>query len=404
MRLARMNGAQALERGDASRAASSSRRRSPSRSCASSPAARSCATPRSSRRCSSLVCRELNNARIAQGRAEISADLLAGSRDTILAEFYERALADQPAGVRKVIEDELLTESGYRESLAEERAAARRSPRRAPRPMRWRSSSTGGCCASRSASTCGASSSPTTCCAAWCRRAATCGSSARRATTAERAARRAARARAGDAQGAGARAAGRRGLRGARGAGGRQRDLRLVRDRARQGRRGEGRGDAARGRAGARRGREARRSTCSTTSSWSSRRSGGSTSSRELAKRAIDYYGGLPPELRNAQSERNRALALVRYGTVLRTQARLDEARKAIDEAVQVLGGMRDAGDRSETTLAGLALGLSTQARIVSSVNDDAQALVISARASRRSGRSRQGRACRRRCAARSAR
>jgi hypothetical protein len=69
----------------------------------------------------SLVCRELNTVRQAQGRAEISADLLAGSRDTILSEFYERTLADQPAGVRRVIEDELLTESGYRESLAEER-------------------------------------------------------------------------------------------------------------------------------------------------------------------------------------------------------------------------------------------------------------------------------------------
>ncbi len=46
----------------------------------------------------SLVCRELNNARIARGRSEISADVLAGSRDTILAEFYERALADQPEG------------------------------------------------------------------------------------------------------------------------------------------------------------------------------------------------------------------------------------------------------------------------------------------------------------------
>jgi len=69
----------------------------------------------------SLVCRELNTVRIAQGRSEISADLLAGSRETILSEFYERALADQPAGVRRVIEDELLTESGYRESLAEER-------------------------------------------------------------------------------------------------------------------------------------------------------------------------------------------------------------------------------------------------------------------------------------------
>ena len=69
----------------------------------------------------SLVCRELNNVRVTRGRAEISADLLAGSRDTILSEFYERALADQPEGVRRVIEDELLTDSGYRESLAEER-------------------------------------------------------------------------------------------------------------------------------------------------------------------------------------------------------------------------------------------------------------------------------------------
>src|SRR5205823_8242115 len=71
----------------------------------------------------SLICRELNNARIGQGRSEISADLLAGSRDTILSEFYERALADQPAGVRKFIEDEMLTDSGFRESLGEERVA-----------------------------------------------------------------------------------------------------------------------------------------------------------------------------------------------------------------------------------------------------------------------------------------
>ena len=33
----------------------------------------------------SLICRELNNARIAQGRSEISVDLLAGSKETILA-------------------------------------------------------------------------------------------------------------------------------------------------------------------------------------------------------------------------------------------------------------------------------------------------------------------------------
>ena len=69
----------------------------------------------------SLICRELNNARIAQDRSEISVDLLAGSRETILAEFYERALADQPPGVRSFIEDQMLTDSGFRESLAEER-------------------------------------------------------------------------------------------------------------------------------------------------------------------------------------------------------------------------------------------------------------------------------------------
>src|SRR5262245_10047614 len=68
----------------------------------------------------SLVCRELNDTRIAEGREEISLDLLAGSHDTILSNFYERALADQPASVRRVIEDELLTESGYRENMAEE--------------------------------------------------------------------------------------------------------------------------------------------------------------------------------------------------------------------------------------------------------------------------------------------
>jgi len=68
----------------------------------------------------SLICRELNDARIAQGRTEISLDLLAGSHESILTNFYERALADQPAAVRRIIEDELLTESGFRENVAEE--------------------------------------------------------------------------------------------------------------------------------------------------------------------------------------------------------------------------------------------------------------------------------------------
>lgn len=68
----------------------------------------------------SLICRELNDARIAQGRKEISLDLLAGSHAGILSNFYERALADQPAAVRRIIEDDLLTASGFRENVAEE--------------------------------------------------------------------------------------------------------------------------------------------------------------------------------------------------------------------------------------------------------------------------------------------
>ena len=82
----------------------------------------------------SLICRELNDARIAQGRDEISLDLLAGTHASILSSFYQRALADQPAAVRRIIEDELLTESGFRENIAEERlvsslAAAGARPR-----------------------------------------------------------------------------------------------------------------------------------------------------------------------------------------------------------------------------------------------------------------------------------
>ncbi|MGC8518714.1 MAG: hypothetical protein ACP5P4_09335 [Steroidobacteraceae bacterium] len=68
----------------------------------------------------SLICRELNDARVAQGREAISLDLLAGSREGILTNFYERSLADQPPAVRRIVEDELLTESGFRENVAEE--------------------------------------------------------------------------------------------------------------------------------------------------------------------------------------------------------------------------------------------------------------------------------------------
>jgi tetratricopeptide (TPR) repeat protein len=65
----------------------------------------------------SLVCAELNERRIARGLNQIDADLLAGSRDEIIAGFYERCLADQPAALRAFVEDKLLSDSGFRESV-----------------------------------------------------------------------------------------------------------------------------------------------------------------------------------------------------------------------------------------------------------------------------------------------
>ena len=129
----------------------------------------------------SLICRELNTVRLAQGKAEISADLLAGSRDTILSEFYERALVDQPAGVRRVIEDDLLTESGYRESLAEERvakalAAAGAEPDALAKLVDRRLLRIEERLDMRRVEL------TTTCCAAWCVRAAISAMSARRGT------------------------------------------------------------------------------------------------------------------------------------------------------------------------------------------------------------------------------
>ena len=67
--------------------------------------------------------------------------------------------------------------------------------------------------------------------------------------------------------------------------------------------------------------------------------------------------------------ERNRALALVRYGAVLRNQSKLDESGTVLTEAVGVLNKLQEEGDRSEATTIGLGMGLVTQARVESSRN-----------------------------------
>ncbi len=80
----------------------------------------------------SLVCRELNNRRLAMGLPQITSDLLAGNRERILQDFYERCVADQPPAVRAFVEDELVTDSGLRENIALERARKALIQRGAP--------------------------------------------------------------------------------------------------------------------------------------------------------------------------------------------------------------------------------------------------------------------------------
>jgi hypothetical protein len=70
----------------------------------------------------SVVCRELNNRRQALNEPRISAHLLQGNQEQVLADFYERSMADLAPEVRSFIEEHLLTVSGYRDSVAMENA------------------------------------------------------------------------------------------------------------------------------------------------------------------------------------------------------------------------------------------------------------------------------------------
>jgi hypothetical protein len=73
----------------------------------------------------SLVCRELNEQRIARGQQEISADLIQGENtQQIIAQFYNQGFAGLDVRVRYFVEDRLLTTAGYRDSCALENALA----------------------------------------------------------------------------------------------------------------------------------------------------------------------------------------------------------------------------------------------------------------------------------------
>ena len=315
----------------------------------------------------SLICRELNNARIAQERAEISADLLAGSRETILSEFYERALADQPAGVRKFIEDEMLTESGFRESLAEERVAKAFAATGAPpealatlvnrrllrieerldlrRVELTHDVLCGVVAASREL-----------------RHEREARDEAERKLVAQRERERATRKALIRARQIAAACA----VLAVVAAGGavfgyinmkraQQAELQAQQTRAMA--------ESARG--------EAEKLIVYLLDDFYLELEpvGRLDIVAALSKRAVDYYAALPPELRSAETDRNRALALVRYGSALRTQSRLDESQKALSDAVAVLGELRKQGDHSEASAIGLGLGYVSLARVAGSRN-----------------------------------
>ncbi len=310
----------------------------------------------------SLICRELNNTRIAQGRAEISADLLAGSHDTILAEFYERALADQPPALRKVIEDQLLTDSGYRESLAEERVLKAFA---------------------------GAGAAPDALSTLVNRRLlrieerldvrrvelthdVLCGVvKASRQLRLEREALEDA-ARQLEAQHV-REAATRRALVRARKIAAACAVLALVAVAAgifgvlgmKRAKDAEAQAQHAQQLAEAARSESERLIVYLIDDFYRELEPVGRLEIvGELAKRALDYYQRLPAELRGPETQRNQALAQTRYAAILLNQARNDEARQMLDQAVPTLDALRKQGDTSEAAAIGLASGLLAQTRL----------------------------------------
>ncbi len=62
----------------------------------------------------SLVCRGLNEKRKAQGKSAIDLALLAGSGEAIISDYYAKSVDGLPERVQRFIENELITERGFR--------------------------------------------------------------------------------------------------------------------------------------------------------------------------------------------------------------------------------------------------------------------------------------------------
>jgi hypothetical protein len=321
----------------------------------------------------SLICRELNDARIAAGRREISLDLLAGSHTTILTNFYERALADQPATVRRIIEDELLTDSGFRENVAEESLVKRFSE---------------------------AGAEPNTLALLVNRRLlrieerldvrrvelthdVLCGVvKASRDRRQEREAREATEQLLAEQK---------------------QRELAAHRAavRARQiaagctvlaavaliaavfaylssqrARRAEHEAQQTRALAEQARGQaEQLLGYLSDDFARELENFGRLEVLAEFSQRQIDYFHGLPEALRGPETVRNGALALVNHSRAVRALGQLEVAGSNADEAVQLLSRLDDSGDRSEATLVALARAYAAKGRVLENRDDPADML-----------------------------
>ncbi len=306
----------------------------------------------------SLICRELNDARIARGSDAISQDLLAGSHEQILGNFYERALADQPVVVRRIVEDELLTDSGFRENVAEERLR-------------------------KSLDAAGAA--PGALATLVDRRLlrieerldvrrvelthdVLCGVVKRsRDVRQEREAREAAERRLAEqhAREQASRQALRRAVRIAAVCG----VLAMVAVGAalyawastKRAHRAEQLAQQSRVQA------EALLGYLTTDFAEELSRSGRLDVVVELAKREVEYFQSLPEALKGPESKRLGALALIQQGRAQRSMGLLDEADAATDAALALIGQLRKAGDDSEETLLAEVRALGLKARILSS-------------------------------------
>ena len=313
----------------------------------------------------SLICRELNDARIAQGRKEISLDLLAGSHTTILTNFYERALADQSPAVRRIIEDELLTDSGFRENIAEESLSKRFAE---------------------------AGAEPDTLAVLVNRRLlrieerldirrvelthdVLCGVvKASRDRRQEREAREATERLLAEQKEREA-AAHRTAVRARQIAAGCTVLAAVAVVAAffayfsgQRARRAEYEAQQTRALAEQARGQaEHLLGYLSDDFARELESFGRLEVLAEFSQRQIDYFHGLPAALRGNETIRNGALALVHHSQALRTLGQQDVAGANADEAVQLLIGLRDSGDRSESSTIALALAYAAQARVLES-------------------------------------